>query len=112
MERKKKRVYIAGRMRGMPQFNYPAFNRAEIHLRTLGFKVVNPATMGDVYGTPEEINADKKLLKQLMNDELREVAQCDAIYLLRGWEKSVGARKELALALQLDLEIMMQKVTR
>ena len=109
---KKKRIYIAGRMRGLPQFNYPAFHRAEIYLRTLGFKVVNPATMGEVYGTPEEINADKKLLKQLMNDELREVAQCDAIYLLRGWEKSVGARKELALALQLDLEIMMQKVTR
>lgn len=99
-------------MRGLPQFNYPAFHRAEIHLRTLGFKVVNPATMGDVYGTPEEINADKKLLAQLINDELREVAKCDAIYLLRGWEKSVGARRELALALQLDLEIMMQKVTR
>lgn len=109
MERKKKRVYIAGRMRGMPQFNYPAFHRAEIHLRTLGFKVVNPATMGDKYGTAEEINANVELLDSLVKEELRAVATCDAIYLLRGWEKSVGARRELALALQLGLDVMFQR---
>lgn len=112
MKDKSKTVYIAGPMRGLPKFNYPAFNRAEIHLRSLGYDVVNPATFGDSYGTPEELIADKKLLKRLMNDELREIAKCDAIYLLRGWEKSVGARKELSVALQLDLEVIEQKVTR
>ena len=105
-------VYIAGPMRGLPNFNYPAFYEAERELKKLGYKVINPATMGDKYGTPEEINADRGLLEWLMREELRAVATCDAIYLLRGWEKSVGARRELALALQLDLQVIEQKVGR
>lgn len=105
-------VYIAGPMRGLQNFNYPAFAEAERELKKLGYKVINPATMGDKYGTPEEINADSGLLERLMREELRAVATCDAIYLLRGWEKSVGARKELALALQLDLQVIEQKVGR
>ena len=86
---KKNIVYIAGPMRGKPNFNYPAFMRAEKHLRALGYEVINPATMGDAYGTPEQLNADPKLLRKLMDAELREIAKCNAIYLLRGWEKSV-----------------------
>lgn len=109
---KQARVYIAGPMRGKPQFNYPAFSEAERELKKLGYEVINPATMGDKYGTAEEINADRALLERLMLDELRVVATCDAIYLLRGWEKSVGARRELALALQLDLLVIEQKVGR
>ena len=76
---------------------------------TFGFDVVNPAKMGDKYGTAEEINANVELLDALVKEELRAVATCDAIYLLRGWEKSVGARRELALALQLGLEVMFQR---
>lgn len=112
MKNKKKRIYIAGPMSGKPQYNYPAFMRAETQLKAMGYEVVNPATMGDAYCTPDELSADQKLLKRLMLDELRECANCDAIYLLRGWEKSVGARAELALALHLDLEIIIQWATK
>ncbi len=108
----RKRIYIAGPMKGIEGFNYPAFNRAERTLRKLGWEVVNPATFGDAYGTPDEINSDRQLLHRLMNDELRELAKCDAIYLLRGWEKSMGARGELGLAIHLNLEIVEQRVTR
>lgn len=31
---------------------------------------------------------------------------CDAIYLLRGWEKSCGAKRELEFANSEDMEIM------
>ena len=109
---KKNIVYIAGPMRGKPHFNYPAFMRAEKQLRALGYEVINPATMGDAYGTPEQLNADPKLLRKLMDAELREIAKCNAIYLLRGWEKSVGARAELAMALAFDTAIMQQRATK
>lgn len=106
----KRKIYIAGPMRGLPHYNYPAFMRAEARLSAMGYEVVNPATMGDAYGTPEELAADPKLLKRLMTDELRECAACDAIYLLRVWEKSVGAMAELAVALRMGLEIIVQEV--
>lgn len=111
-ETMKRKIYIAGPMRGYPQYNYPAFMRAETQLRVMGYDVVNPATMGDLYGKPDDLAADKNLLKLLMHDELVELATCNAIYLLRGWEKSVGARGELALALHLDLEIIIQRATK
>lgn len=38
-----KRIYIAGPMSGLPEFNYPAFNRAAAVLRAQGHHVENPA---------------------------------------------------------------------
>ena len=109
METPKKKIYVAGPMRGLPEFNYPAFNRAEFVLRNLDYEVVNPAKMGDKYGTADELNANKDLLDRLMHEELEAIAGCHAIYLLRGWERSFGARQELQLALMLGLEIVQQE---
>ena len=41
------RIYIAGPMSGLPDFNYPAFNQAEQRLLALGYEVENPATNPD-----------------------------------------------------------------
>lgn len=112
LNKMRERVYIAGPMRGKPDFNRKAFMEAERVLRNLGHDVVNPATFGDAYGTPDEIAADKGLLHAVMQGELRELAKCDTIYLLRGWESSAGARGELALAIQLELPIIQQRITK
>jgi hypothetical protein len=37
------RVYLAGPMTGLPEFNYPAFNAEAARLRALGYQVENPA---------------------------------------------------------------------
>lgn len=104
----KRKVYIAGPMRGYPDYNYPAFYGAEERLSAKGHEVVNPAKVGDAYGTPDQLVADKGLLDRLMNDELRMIATCDTIYLLKGWEASEGARSELAVALMLGLCIVLE----
>ena len=36
-----KKVYVAGPMTGLPEFNYPAFFAAEEYLRSHGAKVMN-----------------------------------------------------------------------
>jgi len=37
------KIYIAGPMSGLPEFNYPAFHAADAELRALGHETLNPA---------------------------------------------------------------------
>ena len=43
-----------------------------------------------------------------MDADLAAVRSCDAIYLLRGWENSRGAKKELAEAIAHGLTILQE----
>ncbi|CRM19804.1 hypothetical protein [Pseudomonas sp. 31 R 17] len=44
------RVYVAGPMTGIEDFNYPAFNAVADQLRALGYEFENPADHGIVEG--------------------------------------------------------------
>ena len=109
----KKRLYIAGPMRGYDDFNYPAFNRAadailnDPELCDI-WQACNPAEIGADFAPPDDLAQSPELLKRLMEFELAVVKSCDAILLLRGWEKSEGARAELRVALDNNLEIYTQ----
>ena len=101
------RIYIAGKMRGVPRHNFPAFDAAAERLRKQGYEVVNPADMSRDVGV-EKVVTDPAVFNRLIAEELREVMACDAIYLLRGWERSEGTRDELEVALSHGLEIMVE----
>jgi len=102
-------VYIAGPMTGLPEHNYPEFMRAAKKLKDMGFAVVNPAEIGNGFGTPKELSQDKDLLTRLTDLELAIVRECDAICLLDGWEKSVGTKRELYVAIEHKLSIMQER---
>ena len=104
----KKRIYIAGPMRGLPNYNYPAFNVVANRLRAEGWLVESPAEISERFGTADEIAADEACLAKLMMLEKCIVTTCDAIYLLRGWENSVGTRDELAIALKMKMPIFLE----
>ena len=92
-----KRIYIAGPMSGLPDFNYPAFHAAAAVLRAQGHHVENPAenpapTCGTWQG--------------YMRMSLRQIAACDCLCMLPGWRASCGARIEHGLALDLNLEVV------
>ena len=83
------RIYIAGPMTGLPDFNFPAFHAAAKHLRAQGHDVVNPA----------EISPDPLLSwEEWMRRDIPQLLTCEAIYLLPGWENSKGAWLEYAIA--------------
>lgn len=111
----KKRLYIAGPMHGYDEFNYSAFYFAADTIRNtpeLGdvWQVCNPAEISNDFApTPDDLAKAPDLLKRLMEFELAVVKSCDAILLLRGWEKSEGARAELRVALDNNLEIYTQE---
>lgn len=90
------RIYVAGPMTGLPEFNFPAFNAAAIELRTQGWHVENPADHGVIEGAE---------WADYLAYDLTRLGTCGAIYLLPGWEKSKGAVLELQIAHQLGLEV-------
>lgn len=112
------KIYLAGPMRGYPQFNFPAFHAAEQMLREQGHEVFSPARADE-----ERHGAD--FAEKNPNGDLVEAAQqgfsladalttdltyickeAEAIALLPGWEKSNGAQAEWATAKAMGLKFI------
>lgn len=99
------KIYLAGPMRGIPDFNFPMFDVAAANLRARGFEVFSPADndrqKGYVGKPVDEIKRD------CIMDDLTYIArEADAIALLPGWEASKGVAAEVALAIFLDLKLI------
>lgn len=96
---RRQRVYVAGPMRGEPQHNFPAFNQAAALFRAAGFVAVNPVEVGLMFGNDPAVSG-----ADYVREDLLHVCRCDAIAILPRWERSVGARCEVAVALTLGLD--------
>lgn len=111
------KLYIAGPMTGIPQFNVPFFDRVAAELRAQGHDVVSPAELD----SPEMRAAALKStdgalapLEQATKETWGEVLARDvrvlsdhgiqAIALLPGWKKSRGANLEATVGLLNKLE--------
>ncbi len=105
-----KRIYIAGPMRGVEDFNRAAFTEHAAKLRALGWAVENPVEIGGRFGADEELAGDTSLLRRLMAFEIETLKTCDALFLLAGWEFSAGTRAEIAAAIAANLPIYVQRV--
>jgi hypothetical protein len=96
-------------MRGIPQFNFPAFDAARDFFHgKLGHEVISPADMDRAHGidglTPIAITP--RLSDVVMKRDIEALFTCDAIALLPGWEKSKGVAVELALAKYRGLKVL------
>lgn len=83
------KVYIAGPMTGIPEFNYPAFDAAQADLVAAGYEVESPAAAGQVHWWGWE---------EYMRRGLAELLRCQAVALLPGWEGSKGTLVEVGVA--------------
>ena len=89
------KVYISGQITSLTQDKYrKAFNRATIDLGESGHEPVDPSLLGK----PEQYS-----WHYYMKKAIPQLCECDAIYMLRGWEKSKGARLEQVIAQGLDM---------
>lgn len=124
------RIYLSGPMTGKPDLNRLAFDAAEKRLTAQGHFVINPHRISGLFGSAEELSEsfeifyaidgkdnyilkdelDKRasIARSVMDADLAAVRSCDAIYLLRGWEKSRGVKKELAEAIKCGLDVMQE----
>lgn len=111
------KIYLAGPMRGYPEFNFPAFHAAAKKLRDEGHFVFSPAEK-DIEHHGKDISQNNptgslelattthgfSLRRALADDTQWICLEAEGIALLPGWEGSLGAKAELALAYALGLE--------
>lgn len=91
------RYYIAGPMTGLPELNFPAFERMAKTLRDMGFEVVSP----------HEVCADKEMpWADCMRRDIPALLTCDAVVTLDGCDKSKGATLECHIARELGMKIV------
>ena len=93
------RIYISGAITGHDDY-MERFRRAEMKLKAEGHQVFNPARIFEMVQT--SIGWELKY-ESLLAADLAMLQSCDAIYFLRGYEYSNGARTEMIKARQLGL---------
>lgn len=91
------KLYIAGPMSGLPEFNYPAFFAAVERLAAVGVETINPARPDGRENCREWLD--------YMRLSLIDIAACDGIATLPGWQDSRGAALEVHIARSLDLPV-------
>ncbi len=97
------RIYIAGPITGRDDYD-ERFKQAEVELKNLfpdSVRIVNPAYMVktlESFSHREQVEYCFKLL-----------GECDAIYLIDGWEESKGAQAEYGFATAKALKVMEQR---
>lgn len=109
------RIYIAGPMTGLPNYNFEAFDIARDRLLAWpgDMTVVSPADMDRSLGI--EPDAEGKIENFNYTDAMRRCClvlcdDVDAIYMLNGWNASKGARAERSLSIALGHQIFYESV--
>lgn len=109
----KTKLYLAGPMRGLPAFNFPAFHAAAARLRAAGYDVFSPAEHDEEggfdssgYDGTEDLSGIGFDLRAALGADLAYVTgKADGIAVLPGWENSKGTKAEVATAEALGLPV-------
>ncbi len=101
MNSRTRTIYLAGPMRGLPDFNYPEFSRVAGLLRDHRHHVYNPAEF------PHDGPPGAFPIREAFAEYADFITRwADTIVLLPGWQASVGATAEHALARVCGLDII------
>lgn len=97
-------LYLSGPMRGIPQFNVPAFDAEAEKLRNAGFEIISPVdkersnyNWSSMTGN-EDVSEFMDLNAALARDLTDVLLRADGVATLPGAEKSRGACAEMAAA--------------
>ena len=108
------KLYLAGKMRGIRYYNFPAFEEWTRRLRHAGYTVLSPAEMdieagNDPIKLPHDHNWDEAPegfdWDACIERDNKAIKECDAVVLIPGWETSTGAWFEIFFAWYLGKEV-------
>lgn len=95
------KIYISGKISALDYNKTKTiFERDEITLRQKGFDVANPF----YFNKFEPL----KSWNEYMINSCRHLFECDAIFMLKSWGQSKGARIEYEIAKELGLKIIFE----
>lgn len=94
------RVYISGPINGVEGY-IDNFNAAEKYLLDEGYEVINPVAVSAVIPEME--------YEQLMAIDLILLAMCESIYMMKGWNKSLGCNREYGYAIARNMNVIFQQ---
>lgn len=92
-----KKIYISGPMTGIHNLNWSAFADAE---RKIGVSMCNPIN-------PHEVCMPGWDWTKCMRADIKALCDCDAIFMIGGWQNSAGAQLELHIAHRLGLRVIL-----
>lgn len=102
------KLYLAGPMRSRPSYNAAAFGIESMRLRAAGYRVVTPIEI-DRRVCPTFCHychvASPEQVARFQAASMAELATCEGVALLPGWETSAGTANEIALARSLRLTV-------
>ena len=102
----KRKVYIAGPMRGKEDWNRAAFKAAREFWEEAGWHVFDPCRLCDAHGYERnEETVDRAHLLHVIQSDMSCLYAVDAVAVLPGWEHSKGCTVEIAMAQFLHLPV-------
>lgn len=107
------KVYISGKIgeEVLSEDTRQKFAKAESYLRDWGFEVFNPTTSG--LGELAERMAKEKgtdFYTEIMELDLEQLRECDAIYMLTDWQDSPGAIREHSEADRIQIAVWYESI--
>ena len=95
------KIYLSGAISSLPiETARRAFAQAEELLQAQGWEVVNPMNNG----LPVEASWEQHLAEDVLL-----LLACKAVYMMRGWRESRGARLEHAIAKRVRMRIIYEE---
>jgi len=109
------KIYIAGQMSGIKNYNFKEFDKAKKELLKQKYEVISPADLARDYLKAMQVyNKNSKLTfndisrTDFLTLDLLFLDRCDTIYMLKNWEKSIGATIEFQKAKAKKMKIIYQ----
>ena len=106
-------AYIAGPMRGYDCYNFPQFFYWQVKLENSGYRVINPAREDCRRWLEEGWVYTDDQWEDVLSKDLEMIEQhADWMFVLRGWEQSAGAKREIEHAKKLDIPVFYEEYER
>lgn len=96
-----KKCYIAGKIGDLPEFEYKAnFERAKKEVTLLGYVPVSPVDLPHQHG---------RTWSDYMREDIKALMDCEALFALKNWRNSTGARIEVETATSIGIHVIHQQ---